>query len=85
MYFIGFIGSFLILSFLTSDFESAWLLALALLNNAGGVIYMAGYFDLLMDMPPISHILMSFIMILGRLEFLVVLVILLPKLLIRGN
>ena len=85
MYFIGFVGSFLILSFLTSDFEGAWLLALALLNNAGGVIYMAGYFDLLMDMPPISHILMSIIMILGRLEFLVVLVILLPKLLIRGN
>ena len=36
MYFIGFVGSFLILSFLTSDFESAWLLALALLNNAEG-------------------------------------------------
>ena len=85
MYFIGFVISFLIMSFLTNDFETAWLLALALLNNAGGVIYMTGQFDLLVNMPPISHILMSIIMILGRLEFLVVLVILLPKLLIRGN
>jgi trk system potassium uptake protein TrkH len=85
MYFIGFVISFLIMSLLTNDFETAWLLALALLNNAGGVIYMTGQFDLLVNMPPISHILMSIIMILGRLEFLVVLVILLPKLLIRGN
>lgn len=85
MYFIGFVGSFLIMSFLTNDFEIAWLLALALLNNAGGVLHMAAHYDLLVNMPPISHILMSFIMILGRLEFLVVLVILLPKLLIRGN
>ncbi|HAK98712.1 MAG TPA: hypothetical protein DCP14_05105 [Rhodobiaceae bacterium] len=85
MYFVGFVVSFLIMSFLTNNFESAWLLALALLNNAGGVIYMSGQYDLLMSMPPISHILMSLIMILGRLEFLVVLVILLPKLLIRRN
>lgn len=81
VYFAGFVAGFLALSFLTGGFETAWLLALALLNNAGGVLHMAGIYDLPAGMPPIGHILMSLIMILGRLEFIVVLVLLLPRLL----
>jgi trk system potassium uptake protein TrkH len=85
VYLVGFAVSFMIGGLLTDNFDSAWLLALALLNNAGGVAVMGGQPELFAGLPPIGHILSSLMMILGRLEFMILLVLLMPGYWRSGN
>ncbi len=72
-------------SFFFTDFELIWLATLASLSNAGGLAIMSGYPDLYQNMSSFGHIFLAFVMIAGRLELLIVLVLINPAYWRSGN
>ena len=65
-------------AFIFSDFEQMWIATLSAITNAGGLAMIAGAPSLYADMSSFGHIFMALVMIIGRLELLVVLVLINP-------
>ena len=69
---------FFITGLLTNNFEEAWIMSAAMLSNSGGIGTIIGYPHLFSDLSPIGYIFFSFMMIIARLEFLIVLILFYP-------
>jgi len=82
VFFIFFLGilalSVIIASLFTANFNDAWLASLAALTNAGGIAMFVGQPDLFANLPAFGHIFFILIMVLGRLELFIVLVLFNP-------
>lgn len=76
---------FLVCSLLLSDFELMWLATLGTLANAGGIALIAGYPELYQNLSSFGHIFLAFVMIAGRLELFIVLVLFNPAYWRSGN
>ncbi|MGC6471801.1 MAG: potassium transporter TrkG [Parvibaculales bacterium] len=76
---------FVVCSLFFADFELMWLATLGSITNAGGLAVMAGHPDLYQNLSSFGHIFLAMVMIAGRLELFVVLVLLTPAFWRSGN